>query len=52
MRFQSARLFIEPRDVWVGVYWTRTAEGGLDVYLCVVPCLPLRLRWAREGEVE
>lgn len=42
-------LLFEPRDVWLGVYWNveRTRDSGersLYVYLCVVPCLPLRLR--------
>jgi hypothetical protein len=47
MKFIAARLRFEPRDLWVGVYWNRT--GGvygscyLDVYICVIPMLPLRL---------
>lgn len=41
----------EPRDLWVGVYWTRPDvkwRHAVDIYLCAVPCLPLklRLRWA------
>jgi hypothetical protein len=43
----SLRLLWEPRDMWVGVYWTRdeVAPGVplLTVYVCVVPCLPIRL---------
>lgn len=43
----------EPRDLWVGVFWDRDRLpfGGwiLDVYLCVVPTLPLHVRWRRMG---
>lgn len=43
----------EPRDVWLGVYWTReTRTRGdelmldfLSIYVCLVPCLPVRVRW-------
>jgi hypothetical protein len=30
----------EPRDLWVGVYWTRKADA-LFVYVCFLPCLPI-----------
>lgn len=49
------RLFFEPRDLWLGVYWTRdAAEYAFDgspfryewrVYLCLVPMLPLLVTW-------
>jgi hypothetical protein len=43
----------EPRDIWVGLYWTRDvaevarweAWETLSVYLCPIPCFPIRLRW-------
>jgi hypothetical protein len=34
----------EPRDVWFGAFWDRT-RTGLHVYLCLVPCFPIRLTW-------
>jgi hypothetical protein len=39
-----------PHDIWLGVYWTRSESFGralrwLDVYVCIVPMLPLRLRF-------
>ena len=33
-------LLFEPRDIWVGVYVAPKA-----VYVCVVPCLPVK--WER-----
>jgi len=43
----------EPRDVWIGVYWTWksvkywTLAGlvtrELHVYVCLVPCLPIHV---------
>lgn len=45
LRPWSVMLLWEPRDLWVGVYWT-TAEDArhryLAVYVCVVPLLPVR----------
>lgn len=45
----------EPRDLWIGVFWdTYHSEhvGGLhllDVYVCIVPMLPIRLTWTLRG---
>lgn len=44
-------LHFEPRDLWFGVYWDRPDVAwryALDIYICVLPCLPLKLspRWA------
>lgn len=46
----------EPRDTWVGVYWDfqpyiwdpdQTYHWVFDLYICVIPCLPLHLSWRR-----
>ena len=34
----------EPRDCWVGCFWT-TTRGWTDIYVCLLPCLPLHLRY-------
>jgi hypothetical protein len=39
----NVQVYFEPRDVWVGVYWTRNAFSELVVYVCLVPMLPIRL---------
>ncbi len=36
----SIKLEFQPRDLWVGVFWTRYT-GGIDLYICLVPCLPI-----------
>jgi hypothetical protein len=54
------RLEFVPADCWVGVYWRRKTEPAgygtvrtpgtmsrLDVWVCVVPCLPLHLTFFR-----
>ena len=33
-------LMFEPRDCWVGLYWDR-----LFIYVCALPCLPLRIQY-------
>lgn len=48
-------IYFEPRDIWIGVYWTKqyTFEQPIDgqaveflyVYICIVPMLPIRLKW-------
>lgn len=41
-------IYFEPRDLWVGLYWNLTRGSGaneLNVYVCLLPCLPIRLRW-------
>lgn len=40
----------EPRDVWVGLFWEYgfdrlTRDAALNVYICLVPCFPMRLIW-------
>lgn len=43
-RFSSVGIQFEPRDCWVGGYWTWHSGSfisQLKVYICVVPCFPL-----------
>jgi hypothetical protein len=44
----TARLLWEPRDLWVGIFWTHTQLGDwaeedkyLLVYVSIIPCLPV-----------
>ena len=36
------RLFIEPRDIWIGLYWKRYPRA-IDLYFCVLPCVSLNV---------
>jgi len=56
----------EPRDIWIGVFWDEVdrdwrwehAKRAWDVYVCLLPCLPLKFRvivdteWIRLGDLE
>lgn len=50
LTWPSVAVKFEPRDLWIGVYWD-LAESlmgnviALDVYVCVVPCVPVVLTW-------
>jgi hypothetical protein len=38
----------EPRDWWIGLYWTtKTTSNRREwhYYLCLLPCLPLHIVW-------
>jgi hypothetical protein len=42
----SVALEWNPRDLWVGVYWSRRVVGraaSLHAWVCVVPCLPVHV---------
>jgi len=46
----TIRLLLEPRDLWVGIFWNRVKLGDfgdefLLVYVCLIPCLPLVFSW-------
>lgn len=43
----SACTVWEPRDLWVGVYWVKESNG-LILFVCALPCLPLRLHFKKE----
>lgn len=48
--FTLALLF-EPRDLWVGAYWRLGHEADyrtLTVYVCLIPCLPVRADFYRK----
>lgn len=43
------RLQWEPRDCWIGLYWTR-ATYSTHVYICLLPCFPLHVWWMTAPE--
>jgi hypothetical protein len=47
--FRNARIAWEPRDLWVGIYWTKRDYGtelkAFQLYVCILPCFPIILTW-------
>ncbi len=44
--FREIALLVEVRDLWCGIYWDyqrRSCMRKLMIYVCVLPCLPLRI---------
>ncbi len=45
MKLNNWSIKFKPNDLWVGVYWHKGKDfvdrGFLDIYICLVPCLPL-----------
>lgn len=38
----TVRIRFEPRDLWIGLFWDRSAlTGNLCLYLCLIPCFPI-----------
>jgi len=50
----SGSLIFEPRDLWIGIYWDGKKLGEYDreltIYVCLLPCLPIRLHYWRYQE--
>lgn len=44
------KIYFEPRDIWVGVFWKHepATQGWQwlkywDIYICLIPCVPIRI---------
>lgn len=53
----TARFEVKFADMWIGAFWKKGEYDYLpqlqeyDLWVCVVPCLPLHVRWThREPE--
>ncbi len=49
----SAAVEWKPQDLWVGAFWKKRllSDGAIvsyDLWVCVIPCLPIHLWWYRE----
>lgn len=49
------KIKFEPRDVWIGIYWTKSRITTLDsdsecysFYICIIPCLPIIFNITRQ----
>jgi hypothetical protein len=34
----------KPQDLWVGAFW-KTSGNCVDLWVCVLPCVPLHISW-------
>lgn len=48
MKLVRCRLEWKLEDLWVGVFW-RKVGVTTDVWICLLPCIPLHLTFWREG---
>lgn len=39
------RIEWKPQDCWLGVFWKRDYPWALDVWICLLPMLPLHFGW-------
>jgi hypothetical protein len=44
-------IVLEPRDAWVGLFWSIDRSRLLHLYLCVVPFVPVHLTIGRQADV-
>lgn len=43
----SVSLILEPRDLWIGLFWEAKGTHERSWYLCLIPCLPIRFKLVR-----
>jgi hypothetical protein len=51
MKLTSAKFEWKLADLWIGVFWKRSnglACKVLDVWICLLPCVPLHLRFYKD----
>lgn len=52
-KFRNIHVRFEPRDAWIGVYWTfsklspfpESDMRSFMVYVCIIPFFPIVLTW-------
>jgi hypothetical protein len=42
LHYWTWRIFFEWRFAWIGVFW-HYYSSGLDVYICLLPCVPINI---------
>jgi hypothetical protein len=46
LRPERVSLEWKPQDIWVGTFW-RNGPDRLDVWVCLIPCVPLHVWWTK-----
>jgi len=41
-----------PGDMWIGIFWRNSYSvestfSRFEIFLCVLPCVPIHLNWSR-----
>jgi hypothetical protein len=56
---EPIKIWFEPRDIWVGVYWKHKDIRGemfvTDIYVCVLPMLPMLISvvvWRKSAQLK
>ncbi len=45
-----ARVEWKPQDCWIGVFWRQDHPWTLDVWICLLPLLPIHFGWRAQIE--
>ena len=40
------------QDLWIGAYWARDEYGDQNIWVCLLPMLPIRIWWTPPFEAE
>lgn len=43
----SIKVQVVWRDLWIGAYWTTEEFRAVTVWVCLLPCLPIRIKYVR-----
>lgn len=35
----------KPQDAWIGAFWRRDRPWSFDLWVCIVPMMPLHIGW-------
>lgn len=44
----NASLEFKLADMWVGCFWSQNDIGLIDIWICLLPCLPIHIRSYRQ----
>lgn len=43
----SVSLCFVPQDLWIGAFWKRESDASCILWICLLPCLPIRIHLVR-----
>lgn len=50
--YRRVRLEFKVEDMWVGVFWKRITPSHFDLWICLLPCLPVHYSSRKAHAVE